>query len=63
MSPSAAFWQRRRTEIAEEGGNRYFVLAGKNLWEITGTPRTEEEIAPELATPTPTEALCRMDRR
>ena len=44
------------TEIAEEGGNRYFVLAGKNLWEITGTPRTEEEIAPELATPTPTEA-------
>ena len=42
------------TEIGEDESGSYFILAGGDLWELTGTPKPEATVTPEVSEPTPT---------
>lgn len=42
------------TEIGEDESGSYFILAGGDLWELTGTPKPEVTVTPEVSEPTPT---------
>lgn len=42
------------TEIGEDESGSYFILAGSDLWELTGTPKPEVTVTPEVSEPTPT---------